>query len=599
MASVFLPSFIVKAYCCQLNPVWEDKDSNLESLTTLLSGHAIEEGSLIVLPEMFATGFSMDFAKVAESPEQSPTLSFLSNLAQKHRSSILAGMVFNREETLTNDAVLIDASGQVVGDYAKIHPFTPSGEKEAGSYGSWVKTMPLGDWTLAPFVCYDLRFPEIFRLATPAAELLVVLANWPSPRVEHWVTLLKARAIENQAYVIGVNRVGSDPHLDFPGRSLIIDPKGEILAEGGDDVELLSAPLDLAAVRQWRNDFPASNDRHDPINIGVQNLLQSFLPAHLIPSRIIIVDSLPVTENGKVDDCALLQLENYDAAPHESERAPREPVEPTPASLTSLNQEGTKTPIFCIHGGDGGTLIYRQLSEGLAKDRPFYTLEAPELSGEGNVAPTIEETAKTYLQQIRTVQSEGPYLLGGYCFGGIVVYEIAQQLKAAGEEIELLCLFDTDNPSVAPRYLSLAERASRQWSENSDKSWVGKVGKLSGRLGEGLVNKIKVKGEKAAASVVTSTGMDASAKLQTLIMREAHERAMRIYCPKAYDGDVILFTAADQGDGVIYPPHLGWEGYVRGHLKVVTIPGEHLTIFQEPHVNNFSNKLREILANRV
>ena len=262
-------------HCCQLDPAWEDKASNFESLTSLLSERTIEPRSLIVLPEMFATGFSMDFAKVAETPEESPTLDFLSNLARQYQSAILAGMVLNREGVLTNDAILIDSSGQVVGDYAKIHPFSPSGEKDAGSSGSWVRTMPLDDWTLAPFVCYDLRFPEIFRLATPAAELLIVLANWPSPRVEHWVTLLRARAIENQSYVIGVNRSGSDPNLDFPGQSLIIDPKGEVLAHAGDSVEVLSATLDLAAVTQWRSDFPASNDRHNPIDIGVQNLLQS------------------------------------------------------------------------------------------------------------------------------------------------------------------------------------------------------------------------------------------------------------------------------------------------------------------------------------
>ena len=264
----------LNAYCCQLNPIWEDKASNFENLDALLSQEKIEPHSLIVLPEMFATGFSMDFAKLAEDPADSPTLSFLSQLAQKHRSALLAGLALNRAGILSNDAVLIDSSGQIVGDYSKIHPFTPSGEGGTGSAGSWVKTMPLGDWTLAPFVCYDLRFPEIFRLATPASELLIVLANWPSPRVEHWVTLLKARAIENQAYVIGVNRVGSDPHLNFPGRSLIIDPKGEILAEGGDSVEVLSATLDLAAVQQWRQNFPASQDRHDPLNLGVQNLLQ-------------------------------------------------------------------------------------------------------------------------------------------------------------------------------------------------------------------------------------------------------------------------------------------------------------------------------------
>ena len=265
----------MKIYCCQLAPIWEDKTSNFEALIELLSAQQIEENSLVVLPEMFATGFTMDFAKVAESTERSPTLEFISQLARQYRSAFLAGMVIQRGSVLTNDALLINAEGSLVGDYSKIHPFTPSGEGEAGGHGSWVKTFPLGKWTLAPFICYDLRFPELFRLATPSAELLVVLANWPSSRVEHWITLLRARAIENQAYVVGVNRVGSDPNLQFPGRSLIIDPKGEILTEGSDKVEVLSANLNLLTVQQWRDDFPAHQDRHEPINIGMQNLIST------------------------------------------------------------------------------------------------------------------------------------------------------------------------------------------------------------------------------------------------------------------------------------------------------------------------------------
>lgn len=260
-------------YCCQLNPVWEEKDSNFESLSQVLSQQEILPESLLVLPEMWATGFSMDFAKLAESPEHSPTLDFLAEIARRYRSHILAGLVCNREGVLSNEAILLNDSGEVVGDYAKIHPFTPSGEGKAGTSGSWVKTMPVHNWTVAPFVCYDLRFPEIFRLATPAAELLVVLANWPTPRVEHWVTLLRARAIENQAYVIGVNRVGSDPHLDFPGRSLVVDPQGTIVAEAGNKAEILSVTLNRNLVTDWRSAFPASQDRHDPGNIGVQNLL--------------------------------------------------------------------------------------------------------------------------------------------------------------------------------------------------------------------------------------------------------------------------------------------------------------------------------------
>lgn len=422
--------------------------------------------------------------------------------------------------------------------------------------------------------------------------------------------------------------------------------------------------------------YIASQDAEESV---VKGFLQAFLPSHLIPSRIVVLKSLPVTENGKIDEQALPAIEGTEPThiealrapqgeteermaelwkkalnltevpanrsffdlgghslqalklfnqiakefgkklplstlfdnptveqlatriqPNEKEQAKKEPLQLAPltgqpSNLAALKKTGNLTPLFCIHGGDGGTLIYRGLAEGFGNSRPIYALEAPALSGDSEVLATVEETAALYLAQIRTIQVQGPYLLSGYCFGGIVAYEMAQQLKEAGEEIELLCLFDTDNPSVAPRYLSLSERASRNWNEDASQSWAGRVGKLSGRLSEGIVNKVKAKTEKAAASVAASTGLEVNSKLHTVIIREAHEKAMREYTPRDYTGDVVLFTAADQGDGVDYPPHLGWEGFVKGDLRLVTIPGEHLTIFQEPHVTEFARHLEEVL----
>ena len=106
-----------------------------------------------------------------------------------------------------------------------------------------------------------MRFPELFRAALKlGAEVFVVIANWPAARAEHWVTLSKARAIENLAYVVAVNRCGSDRKYAYPGRSLIVDPQGKVLAEAGDGVEALTADIDPAIVRNWRRDFPAIRD---------------------------------------------------------------------------------------------------------------------------------------------------------------------------------------------------------------------------------------------------------------------------------------------------------------------------------------------------
>jgi amino acid adenylation domain-containing protein len=402
----------------------------------------------------------------------------------------------------------------------------------------------------------------------------------------------------------------------------------------------------------------------------LKGFLRDSLPSHLVPARIMVMEKMPVTANGKIDDRALPAPDSSSSANAEAERPPRGDNEQrmarlwekvlstngvpanrsffdlggqslqalklfahihkefgqklplstlfehsTIAELTALitpqqsetttspglhafHKNGTRNPLFCIHGGDGGTLIYRKLAEQLPDDRPIYTLEAPALSGESEVANTVQEAARRYLVHIRQVQPQGPYLLAGYCFGGIVAYEMAQQLKKAGQEIEMLCLFDTDNPAVAPRYLSLAERAARNWQEGSATSWAGRVGKLGGRFGGGLFNKVVHKTEKAAATVVASTGLEAGPKLQTVIIREAHDRAMNRYNPPSYNGDVILFTAEEQGDGVVYPPHLGWEGFIRGNLTILSIPGAHLTIFEEPHVFEFGKQLATVLADR-
>ena len=110
-------------------------------------------------------------------------------------------------------------------------------------------------------ICYDLRFPELFRRVTAkGAELIVVVANWPSVRLDHWLTLLKARAIENLAYVVGVNRCGSDPNHQYPGRSVVIDPWGESVADAGSEEGLIDVTIDHDRLRKWREEFPVLKD---------------------------------------------------------------------------------------------------------------------------------------------------------------------------------------------------------------------------------------------------------------------------------------------------------------------------------------------------
>ncbi len=233
----------------QLDIVWENKAANHDKVRRLLAAARPESGTLVVLPEMFATGFTMNLALAEDTGES------IAKLAKEYRVQILAGMVRDRR----NEAVLFDAQGREVARYAKMHPFKFAGE--TAEPGTEPVVVDCGEFKLAPTVCYDLRFPELFRAGVKrGANLFAVIANWPTPRLDHWLTLLKARAIENQAYVIGVNRSGRDPNVEYPGHSQIISPRGEVLADAGEGEGVVEAELDLSELQAYRQKFPALDD---------------------------------------------------------------------------------------------------------------------------------------------------------------------------------------------------------------------------------------------------------------------------------------------------------------------------------------------------
>lgn len=251
----------MKISAVQLDIAWEDKAANFARVRALLAAAPPEPGSLIVLPEMFATGFSMNLAATRQDAAREDE-AFLAALAREHRANVLGGVVSPGDGAMgRNDAVAFSPDGTLLARYTKMHPFSLAGEAEGHAAGDGVVTFACGGFTVAPFVCYDLRFPEIFRAAARAgANLFTVIALWPAKRQQHWLTLLQARAIENQAYVIGVNRVGSEPQFSYPGRSVVIDPHGVIIADAGEQERVLTATLEAETVHAWRRDFPALRD---------------------------------------------------------------------------------------------------------------------------------------------------------------------------------------------------------------------------------------------------------------------------------------------------------------------------------------------------
>ena len=245
----------------QFDLAWEDKPANFARVRALLQRTPPEPGSLVVLPEMFSTGFSMNLAVTKQRPEREDE-AFLAALAREYRVCVLGGVVHpGAGEKGLNQAVAFSAEGALLARYTKIHPFSLGGELEGHEPGSEIVTFPWGGFTIAPFVCYDLRFPELFRAAAHrGANLFVVMALWPVKRQHHWLTLLQARAIENQAYVIGVNRLGGEPQFSYNGRSIVVDPHGIIVADAGERETVLTAVLEPEIVESWRRDFPALRD---------------------------------------------------------------------------------------------------------------------------------------------------------------------------------------------------------------------------------------------------------------------------------------------------------------------------------------------------
>jgi predicted amidohydrolase len=252
----------VKVYGVQLDIVWEDKRANHVKVRELIAEARPEKGGLVVLPEMFDTGFTMNVAGASDA-SGGESRKFLGELAREFGIFVMGGLVNSERDKGKNEAAVFGPDGREVSRYQKIHPFTRGGEARFYGAGREIRLFDWGGFRVCPFICYDLRFPEIFRMATKrGANLFLVIANWPLPREQHWVTLLEARAIENLAYVVGVNRCGKDPKYSYFGRSRVIDPHGKVIAEAGGEERVIEAEVQIGEVEAWRKDFPALSDIH-------------------------------------------------------------------------------------------------------------------------------------------------------------------------------------------------------------------------------------------------------------------------------------------------------------------------------------------------
>jgi predicted amidohydrolase len=243
----------------QYNPVWENKEANKEKLLKLIPADLIKD-SVVIFPEMTLTGFTMQSNVFAEDLN-GESFQFYSKIASDNNVHVIGGLIEKEDESFYNTLIHVNPSGKLLCSYRKIHPFSYSSEDKFYTRGNKTVVTEINGWKVGLSICYDLRFPELFRqYAKQRVELIVVIANWPDTRIAQWKTLLSARAIENQCFVAAVNRVGDHLKLHYNGCSSVYDPMGNEVASLPDLEKVISADISKENVIQVRNKFPFLED---------------------------------------------------------------------------------------------------------------------------------------------------------------------------------------------------------------------------------------------------------------------------------------------------------------------------------------------------
>ncbi len=246
----------------QYHIAWEDKSSNLETLKEILEKNS-KRIDVLFLPEMSFTGFSMNTTLVGE--ENNETLEVVKAIAMDYRTAIGFGWVKHKRNS-ENHYTIVSEGGEVLSDYIKIHPFSYGEEDRFYLPGREIVTFQLDRIAFSTFICYDLRFPELFRIAAKKSDVVIVAANWPAARRDHWKCLLQARALENQIYILGINCLGDMNGSLYAGDSCVIAPDGSIREKLDDEESLLTFKL-KNDVQQYRDSFPTFRDRREELYI--------------------------------------------------------------------------------------------------------------------------------------------------------------------------------------------------------------------------------------------------------------------------------------------------------------------------------------------
>lgn len=248
----------MKISLVQYNPEWENPVNNIAKIEKMILD--LPETDLLIFPELSLTGFTMKSQDYGEEADGISMKYFIS-LAQRLKKDIFAGVIENDNGSYFNNLIHFDRNGLIAARYRKIHPFSYADEDRFYSPGDELVVTKINKIRFGLTVCYDLRFPELYRKYTKeGVDMLINIANWPSKRILHWQSLLRARAIENLSFMIGVNRTGTDPYNEYNGCSGVYSPLGDEIVSVVDDEKIITVDINTDEVAETRARLPFLND---------------------------------------------------------------------------------------------------------------------------------------------------------------------------------------------------------------------------------------------------------------------------------------------------------------------------------------------------
>lgn len=253
---------VMKIALTKMNQVWENKQENMKICNNISMQAASKKIDLLIFPEMTLTGFTLKTLEIAECFESSESIQYFSDLARAMDYFIIAGLVVRLDNFYYNLASVHNSKGELICKYSKSHPFSPGGESLTIKPGDSPSFFEVNDIKFALTICYDLRFSGFFDALADKTDCIVNIANWPAQRVEQWKVLLRARAIENQVYIIGVNRIGKDGNnLTYVESSYCFGPDGNQVETTFSGEYFDVVEIDKQKLLDCRIEFPLRRDK--------------------------------------------------------------------------------------------------------------------------------------------------------------------------------------------------------------------------------------------------------------------------------------------------------------------------------------------------